>query len=668
MRARFLFLACSLIVPSVFAGDYYTATLAPKERTFNFSGAESQSAVVPPARKSQCPSGRFLVSDDNKRPPLNGSEDPFFTTSVVHWRNLSGTAIPSRGVSKFTPPPDIRSGSGNNTRPRRMIGDWSDHRLVSLPNGDLIYQRLMATREPMNPEPVWAPETFRGSFGPGARSTNTTWRSTDCGLTFRYVGQIDSFSFPHSDCAKPQPHGKLDEPPPGKFDMGGTDNPNLVVDRRNGTVYALLPCVGNELQPDALELTDVFVDRTYILSWKPPSPGDVTAGGAIAGDGDTTLFRTRGFYKPGYWGAPAVPLSPTRIAVAAGSGVAIGTTGSSDTFTFPEEMDAPPDVNWGWDNWDKPSNPALLARVGANIQGSTILANMPGAPGQLLLAFPAKVGIADGFRVYAYDPEPPKTRFRELDPIVPRSEPETSSVILLTAVDPGDNGPVLLYWTDLNGGTLQGRVHGRVIVDLHHAAEVPDITPVPFALTLPKPPSDPEELPQPYFHGDYRTAEGFKAGSKTGPLFEMDVYRYFPMWVQPWTENLTKQGNEPGGSVHYREVTVTLTTPLAMGGVVLTDKPPEQVFGECCDFLPLLRKIELEQGLTTFSHAGKTAEQSARLDMVKTLLEADPNLRDARLRLSVRSSPQRRSLPAVQVPAGLSPKARASFERHRRRE
>jgi hypothetical protein len=668
MRSLSVAILALCLTPCAF-GDYFTTSIAPGEKTFNFSGGESQSTVVPPGKKSQCPNGRFVVTDNWRRPPLvpldsfqppGHPEVKTITEDVVHWRNLPGSKnapIPHTGVSTFKVPPNVveQHGGLQLSRPHRWGIWWSDHRLVTTLDGDLIYQRIGATREPMSPEPPWAPKTFRAlgtgffgpkqamQFGPGARSTNITWRSTDCGATFEYLGEIDSYGAGYEECASPQRLNGSNLP---NFNMGGTDNPNLIVDRKEGTVYALVPCFGRHLKPGVLELAG-GVEKTYVFSWNPKKRID-----------KKNLFVNRGSYSPTYWGAPAVPLSPTRMAVAANAGVKIGTAASASAkFSFPDLFDTTGDV-WGWDNWDSPSDPELLKRIGGGIQGSTVLANMPGDPGSLLLAFPAKIGSANGFKVYAYDPDLPESeRFTPLDDfdIVPTGAPESSSVIHLTAVDPGSGGPVLLYWTDLTGGTvLKGRVHGRVIYNKDSSVEVDDITPVPFDLT------PPATGAKPYFYGDYRTAEVFETAGPSGTT----VYRYYPMWVQPWTT--PKNDEDQGGSVHYREVTVTRTKFIGkvVAEVPLHDKPFEQVFGECCDFVPLIRRIEREQGLTTFDRAGKPAEQSARLGMVEALLQADPNLRLSRLRMNARKSPPRQARRAIPAPAPLAPRMRKSFEEH----
>jgi hypothetical protein len=57
----------------------------------------------------------------------------------------------------------------------------NDHNLVSLANGDLIFSTGAFSKKHVDPfpKPGWFDYTYRGEFGPGARTVLLTWRSTD---------------------------------------------------------------------------------------------------------------------------------------------------------------------------------------------------------------------------------------------------------------------------------------------------------------------------------------------------------------------------------------------------------------------------------------------------------------------------------------------------------
>jgi len=665
MRKGHLAVLCLLLAQQAFAVDFYTTTVAKGAVTFNYSGGEVHLAVVPPDTKKQCPNGRVVISDDWRRPPLAKGDSPSFhpevaslTADVAHWRSLSGpknlkTGIPLFGISEFLPPPPVKV-PGARPRAHRW-GIWgADHQFIALPNGDLVYQRVTVTREPMTPEPRWAEFTFLSlgfgffgpneviNFGPGARTTNTTWRSTDCGVTFEYVGEIDSYGRQHEDCASPQ--ALKDDLP--NWSMGGTDNPNLVADRETGAAYALIPCFGRHLDPRQDKLAD-FVDTTYVYSWD----------GKSIPDDEKKLFKLRGSFKPGIWGAPAVVVSPTRLIVAINDTIKVADA-ESGTFTFPDTGDKPENADWGWSG-DVDSPPAeYLSLIDGNIHGSALLAHMPGNDGAVLFGFNSSIDGVNGFRVFRYDPDrAPSERFKEIETILPPAA--NAAVIHLTAADPGDNGPVLLYWTELttDGSDKKATVRGTVVFDEVNRAPV-TITLSPFTLT---PPATGKAA---YFLGDYHTSGAFKISKGNG----IDVYHYFPAWAQPWTT--PKSAGDPGGSVHYREVTVTrqkLIDPIVVDKK--TKQPPFAILGECCDFIPLIEKLDRERGLGNLTAANaRTDDERLTFALVNALLAADPNLRERSLRTTGRRAAEGRVVRAVRAPATtIPPAARKSVKEHQRK-
>lgn len=202
-----------LAAPPEVPADGYTVSVAKNTRQFAVPSGESQSAVIGPGAKSQCPNGRVFVTNEHRHPPLksSGVSGP---QGIVHWRNLGGTTISigaNTGQSLFAAPPGIKVKTSGIVRERRWFYGSSDHNLLTLPNGDLLYQSQTFTREPIEPTPPWFARTFRSleppdePFGPGARTTLAIWRSTDCGQTFQYLTEIDSYGKGYEECGNPQP-------------------------------------------------------------------------------------------------------------------------------------------------------------------------------------------------------------------------------------------------------------------------------------------------------------------------------------------------------------------------------------------------------------------------------------------------------------------------------
>ncbi len=646
-------------VPPALA-DGYTTTFAPTSRIFNFSGGESQSAVVPPGTKSQCPKGRVLVSDDWAPPPLSpaAAADPNRRPSV-RWRNIAPqTLLGQGGTAKFFAPPQVAGGLGTQgiLRDRRWMIPGADHQLVGLPNGDLVYQTLAASREPIAEKPAWFDVTFRGGFGPGARSTQATWISTDCGETFKYVTEIDSFGEGYEECANPQPLAASRQatlPPP--FDMAGTDGPNLVVDRDSGRLYAIFQCGGLTLTKDAagapLLENKSFIDRTYVFS---------------SDDGGKSFARL-GFYGPRLWGPQAVPLDGGRLALGIGAGTVVATANAE---TGALDLSGGASVAGAQPEWRFPPGTDLDRRMDLNIGGHTLLARAPGKKEALIFGFPSLVEKkkgnpstrTQGFRLFLHDPAAAGPEaFAEIPPILPTGSPANSAVLHVTALVAVDGGRVLLYWTDLDGATNTARVRGRVLheesfgsgkklkdFDIALAGGVE----APFVLTEPGVNPDTEEDLRAYFYGDYRTAGAFLDPEvEETPFVTIVKYRYYPVWIQPWTEELS--AGAPGGSVRFNEVTVTRSVikSAAFEEELLHKEPEMFVGGECCDFLPLFDRGPARLG------------REAR-GLRNSLLRADPRLRDRALRVSTQPSQAPERTAATIGRPTLPPALREMFEEH----
>jgi hypothetical protein len=613
------------------------------------------------------------VSDDWAPPPLTAAEAAESKRRpTVHWRNLaSKNLLGQTGVARFFAPPQLA-----DLRPPRIRHDrrWmipgADHQLVSLPNGDVVYQILTASREPI--QALWFASTSRNllvkpgadgvmpQFGPGARSTLATWISTDCGESFRYATEIDSFGSGYEECANPQPKDPCPTctVPPLPLDMGGTDGPSLVVDRATGRLYAIFQCVGRKLEVDASGTPSLAADgigRTYVFS---------------SDDGGRS-FDKRGFLTPAVWGPQAVALSKGRLAVGIGTGLVIATRNSATGgLDFPTLGLAVQDANA---QWRFPPGSDLERRMAVYSRGNTLLAPAPGNGERLIFGFPSLVEktkgnsstLTQGFRLFLYDPavlDPSAPgAFAELpEAIVPAGSPANSAVLHVTAVVAEPGGPILLYWTDLDGATNTARVRGRILhegaftggksfqdFDIALAAGAV----APFVLTEPGTDPSTEQDLSAYFYGDYRTAGAFRDPdiSQT-PTLTVSTYRFYPVWVQPWTQELS--GNAPGGSVRFTEVTVTKSTFRAQASEPLTQKEPDLIVGgECCDFGPLFERAAL-------SREGRSVRSA--------LLSADSRLSDPRLRVRMQPARTPERVQTILVHPMLPPAMRAMFESHRR--
>jgi hypothetical protein len=652
----------------------YAASVGPDAHVFSFSGGESQSAVVPPGKKSQCPKGRVLVSDDWAPPPLNATQAADTTRRpTVRWHNLGvgANVLGQSGSAKFIPPPQVSSGTGLQSvlHDRRWIIPGADHQLVALPNGNLVYQTLAATRERLSPEPAWFDFTSRNlrkepkadgsmpEFGPGARSTLATWTSTDCGETFAYTTEIDSFGPGYEECANPQPKAACAActKPPLPFDMGGTDGPNLIVDRSSGRLYALFLCAGRQVTVDAsgAPVLGNKVDRTYIFS---------------SDDGGKSFVR-RGSYSPRLWGPQAVALAKDRLALGVGTHTVLtqpnAVTGALD-FLPPSPAVAGDKVAWQF-----PSGTDLARRMRLNKGGNTLVARAPGGGELLIFGFPARVEKTEGnpstetqgFRLFLHDPAVQDgdagEAFRELPAILPSGSPANSAVLHVTALVAEEAGPVLVYWTDLDGSTNTARVRGRLLDENSFEPGKPftdfDIAlaggvMAPFTLTEPGVDAMGNDL-RAYFYGDYRTAGAFRDPKVTEtPFLTLSSYRFYPVWVQPWTEELS--GNAPGGSVRVAEVTVTKTV-IKRGSFQreLLHKEPELfVVQECCDFGPLFER----------DVAGRSREARA---LHSSLLRADPRLGEPRLRVGRQPSRALGRVRTIPAPPDIPRALRETFDR-----
>ena len=152
--------------------------------------------------------------------------------------------------------------------------------------------------------------------------------------------------------------------------------------------------------------------------------------------------------------------------------------------------------------------------------------------GRPLVLQPETLGAGDGYRVYFVD----YPYWREFVPIAPKSGNPQDSVLHPTVIDTGE-GPIFIYWYDVDEAANQATIRGRVVISDDHYANLGDrmvgdfVVDGPFALGN-------------RWYGDYHTA----GGHRSQPNATTTRYSFYPVWVQP------------GGTVHFARVTYRVQT------------------------------------------------------------------------------------------------------------
>ena len=339
-----------------------TVSIAPDVSIITAPGSgEAQSTVVAPGRKNECPNGRFVASNDARRPPAAG---------LVQGRNLNdlnGAAI----QAKFDGVP----------HPENYSFVTNDHDLVSLANGDILYITGAASRAPLAAKPAWFDVAYRGNFGPGARSVVLVWRSTDCGETFAFASEFDPARVLDGSCAFPQMPRKITAPGSEAkpvYDMGGADGQLAKVDLNSGRVYMTFSCVGylpDKTQSKAFELSKTRLNKTLVVS-------------SLDGGESWTAIGT---IKISLWRGGLVPRSGDRVAFGVSTGFVLGQPTPEGNLAIERHRPAGFRRLLGL-------GPELVLQnntipkdlIYANLWASTIVARA-GASSKLLLAFPTTV-------------------------------------------------------------------------------------------------------------------------------------------------------------------------------------------------------------------------------------------------------------------------------------
>lgn len=494
-----LFALCILVALSTKV-TAQSLTVSDNVMTIARQAGEAQSTVVPPNKNNACQAGRFLVSIDLLRPPAQG---------LVVGRDLGDTSGTLIEASFDSVPNATNYAFGTN-----------DHDLVVLNNGDVLYATGAFSRMPLTPKPAWFDVTYRGAFGPGARSVVLVWRSTDCGRSFKYLSEFDPAQAGGGFCAMPQ-FPRLTTAPgsPAKpaFDMGGTDGQLLKVDPSNNQMFMTFQCVGNTqdtTQTQHFELSNTQVNRTLLVT-------SVNNGASWKYDAS---FVGRG------WRIGVVPLPNQRLALGLGTSLLFGGKPPFGSYLFNSTAFSAPNGTWGWEDtfYNNPNIPKQF--IGSNMWASTIVTRVPNST-NILLTFPDTIdNKGHGYRMFFFDQQ--ANKYAEAAPVLPAVQNSDNFILHLVAIDFGQ-GPVLLYWYDIDGknktATLRGRLirgNGQYSADFVIAKTAG--TPHKFNL---------DQGPQSngYWYGDYLTAGGFLRVTTTHgvPAVKTSRYTYYPMWVEP---------------------------------------------------------------------------------------------------------------------------------------
>lgn len=346
-----------------------------------------------------------------------------------------------------------------------------------------------------------------------------------------------------------QPPGSEDNP---VWQMGGTDGPLGRVDYKTGNVNYTMGVYGRLASEDAESyvLGTGYVKRTIVVrssdagdTWQEIASlpfNDWRTDVVALPDGRMAFMRRA---------SKACAESPNRCheIFITGDGANIG-----------EYQGTEHGVSW-WHARQKPWDEGLTkegrivfvqgesSRLRSNVATEHLLFRSPNSSG-FLLSVPEMIPTIDenqegtesfGYRLYYYG-YPQKT-VAELAPNEPRSANNKSFILHPTVVDPGD-GPVMLYWYDVDVAAGEMSIRGRIIA-------------TDYAYTPEFPISQPFDLPKDNsWYGDYITAGGYRAASrvtassthnKRVPVDQEPASVFFPVWEQP------------DGKAHYARVEYT---------------------------------------------------------------------------------------------------------------
>lgn len=478
----------------------YSATVENGVQTVTLidGSGEVQSTVVAPGLKAQCPAGRFLISMDTVRPPQTGT---------VVGRDLNNPSTPDI-QSSFDPDPDAAHDYyGTN-----------DDDILTLPSGDVLLIWGVHIDDTVSPKPGWFDLTYAaaGKFGPGARRGSFVYRSGDCGNSFQYVTKIDPAKIGDGLCGNPQPLGK--PAPPATYANGGSDGQLSKV--IGSSVVLTMDCVGRLRDPSkpGWVISSNFVGRVEVLR------------STDEGSNWTTLGFIPGLNGDSGWRAGAVSESNGDLAFGLFNFLTFAKKQTNGTYKFDGTQLSTP-AGFGWSDG---SNPAYQAINGTRVLAHALTTRVPGG-NDIALIYPATVKDSsnksvDGYQMFVFDPS--SNSFGEAAPVFPQVHAANHFLMHMVAIDPG-NGPILLYWYDIDANANSATMRGRVIFE--GGAYSPDFTVA--TTTYVNPPKYPQPQIVPYtfttgsaWYGDYITAGGYPPHGIVPTRTQQ--YQFYPMWVQ----------------------------------------------------------------------------------------------------------------------------------------
>lgn len=581
---------------------------------------ELQATVVPPGKKDQCPAGRLLISNDGKKNP--GYVVGFDLDAL----NSSATAATPEAL----PDPDDRQIASNDHdlltlstgdvlllkmgRSKTQMSpkpDWADHAYKlrqCTPKGELKIG-LADANTPVISSDITISKSVRRVIGPAegecksvwganARSVMYVWRSEDCGQTFAYkraidMAEVDDGWGSHDDGSGGLPQDVTGFPSgvtstPGSsaqpvWQMGGTDGPLARVDYATGRVLYTLGVVGRKPvvpKPDDpvqnFILSDSAVRRTAV---------------AMSSDRGDNWTEATSLPFSG-WRTDVVALANDKLAFLPNRTVNCTVQDSDEEkekcyFIFMTDIGANlgassnKDEGATWQHFDnRPWTKDLTLEkkiitvsgkatgINTNIVRKHLLMRSPDSRG-MMLALPEMIGGGFGYGLYFYSY--PGGLVLPLPPIAPKNPGKDNFILHLAGIDFGE-GPILLYWYDVNAAAMTMQVRGRILTSDHSQTADFNIS------TLFSTPGSSS------WFGDYITAGGFHRRrpaavttlQSTGDRLNRsggvsEKYEFLPVWKQPgghaYFANVTYTTPPAGSNLgHFRFDAITKTRP-AIGPV-----------------------------------------------------------------------------------------------------
>ena len=287
------------------------------------------------------------------------------------------------------------------------------------------------------------------------------------------------------------------------YNAGGSDGQLVRADRDHQRAWLTFQCVGFLPDPGVTtqhyEATTTRVNKTLVAT--------------TTGNAPWTLL---GQFSPKVWRAGIVPIDSDDVVLGFYDRV-VPAKIDADKLMLDKAVVSASDLSWG--DWNATKKNLPYAHIKSHMWVHTIPARTPGSDGVMLIASDILDGNKGfGYRIFFYDLQT-KTFEEAVDnPIGPALENEKNVAFHLQAIDLGE-GPIFLYWKDLDTETRHITVRGRFVTAKGEMSG-------DFAISRAngKPRSFDVTSEKPYWHGDYQTADGYISGSR---------YVYKPVWPEP---------------------------------------------------------------------------------------------------------------------------------------